>query len=152
MTLPGRQAAAAAITLAIAALWAPAAPAQAPLVVGNDSGGYLHQRLIELKQLRRSAVRVEIRGRICYSTCTLFLGLPGTCVAPGTVFGFHGPSRRGVRLKDKDFEYFSRLMARHYPEPLRAWFLHTGRNRISGVYKIKGSELIRMGIAACRGG
>ncbi|MBY6059183.1 hypothetical protein [Leisingera daeponensis] len=71
-------------------------------------------------------------------------------MAPGTVFGFHGPSRRGVRLKDEDFEYFSRLMAWHYPELLQAWFLQTGRYGISRVYKIKGSEIIRIGVPACR--
>ncbi len=124
--------------------------AQPSYVVKSDRGGYLHDRLIELNNLRRNGVRVEIRGRVCYSTCTMFLGLPHSCVDPQTTFGFHGPSRSGRRLAQAEFDYFSQVMAEHYPKPLRQWFMHTGRKRISGVHKIKGSELISMGVQACR--
>lgn len=136
----------------LASVLSVAAPAKAEqsFVVGSDRGGYLHDRLIELENLQRNGVLVEIRGRVCYSTCTMFLGLPGTCVDPDTVFGFHGPSRSGRRLAPKDFDYFSRVMASYYPEPLRKWFMDKGRNRINGVHKIKGTEIIRMGIPACR--
>ncbi|WP_254429848.1 hypothetical protein [Ruegeria atlantica] len=126
------------------------ANAQHSMVVKSDRGGYLHDRLIELENLQRNGIRVEIRGRVCYSTCTMFLGLPGTCVDPNTTFGFHGPSRSGRRLAPADFEYFSQVMADYYPEPLRKWFMDKGRNRINGVHKIKGSEIIRLGIPACR--
>ncbi|CAD0186674.1 hypothetical protein RUESEDTHA_03583 [Ruegeria sp. THAF57] len=127
-----------------------AANTQNPYVVGNDRGGYLHDRLIELENLQRNRVLVEIRGRVCFSTCTMFLGLPGTCVDAETIFGFHGPSRTGRKLPKKDFDYFSRVMADYYPEPLKSWFMNKARNRISGVYKVKGAELIRMGISPCR--
>lgn len=126
-----------------------AAQAQQAYVVGSDRGGYLHDRLIELNNLQRNNVRVEIRGRVCYSTCTMFLGLPGACVDPQTTFGFHGPSRSGRRLAQKDFDYFSQVMANYYPQPLKEWFMAEGRNRTSGVYKIKGSQIIRMGVPAC---
>ncbi len=126
------------------------ADVQKPYVVGNDRGGYLHDRLIELENLQRNRVSVEIRGRVCFSTCTMFLGLPDTCVDPETTFGFHGPSQSGRRLSQEDFDYFSKVMADFYPEPLKSWFMNKGRNRISGVYKIKGAEIIRMGIAPCR--
>ncbi len=119
-------------------------------IVGNDRGGYLHDRIVELENLQRHGVQIEIRGRVCFSTCTMFLGLPGTCVEPRTVFGFHGPSRGGRRLSKEDFDYFSQVMAAYYPEPLRSWFMETGRNRIHGVHKIKGAELIRMGVPRCR--
>ncbi|WP_264212278.1 hypothetical protein [Leisingera thetidis] len=138
------------IGLALATLLPAAAAAQQTYVVGTDRGGFLHDRLIELGNLQRSGVRVEIRGRVCFSTCTMFLGLPDTCVDPDTVFGFHGPSRSGRRLAQKDFDYFSKVMADYYPEPLKVWFMETGRNRISGVYKVRGSEIIQMGIPACR--
>ncbi|MEY8802445.1 hypothetical protein AB9K35_19390 [Leisingera sp. XS_AS12] len=118
-------------------------------VVGSDRGGYLHDRLVELNKLQRDNVQVEIRGRVCYSTCTMFLGLPGACVDPNTTFGFHGPSQSGRRLAQKDFDYFSQVMAQYYPHPLREWFLSEGRNRLSGVYKVKGSQLISMGVPAC---
>ncbi len=126
------------------------AGAQGPFVVGNDRGGYLHDRLIELENLQRNGIAVEIRGRVCFSTCTLFLGLPETCVDPDTTFGFHGPSRNGRRLSPEDFEYFSRVMADFYPEPLKSWFMSKGRNRITGVYKIRGAKLIQMGVPACQ--
>ncbi|WP_170761170.1 hypothetical protein [Ruegeria lacuscaerulensis] len=119
-------------------------------IVGNDRGGYLHDRLIELENLQRNGVAVEIRGRVCFSTCTMFLGLPGACVDPDTTFGFHGPSRNGRRLAQADFDYFSQIMADYYPEPLKSWFMKTGRTRISGVYKIKGARLIQMGVPACQ--
>ncbi|WP_170407764.1 hypothetical protein [Ruegeria arenilitoris] len=124
--------------------------AQQLYVVGSDRGGYLHDRLAELDNLARNGIQVEIRGRVCYSTCTMFLGLPGTCVEPDTTFGFHGPSRSGRRLAPEDFDYFSKVMADYYPEPLKTWFMTTARNRINGVHKVKGSELIRMGVPACR--
>lgn len=124
--------------------------AQQSYVVGSDRGGYLHDRLVELGNLQRNNVRVEIRGRVCYSTCTMFLGLPGACVDPNTTFGFHGPSRSGRRMAQADFDYFSQVMANYYPKPLSDWFMAEGRNRISGIYKIKGSEIIRMGVPACQ--
>lgn len=140
---------AAALGLTLAPLLPSAATAQQSYVVGSDRGGYLHDRLVELNNLERNNVRVEIRGRVCYSTCTMFLGLPGACVDPETTFGFHGPSRSGRRLAQKDFDYFSRVMADYYPKPLKEWFMAEGRNRISGVYKVKGSKIIEMGVPAC---
>lgn len=118
-------------------------------VVGNDRGGFLRDRLIELRNLRASGRRVEIRGRICYSTCTMLLGLPQTCISPDTTFGFHGPSKSGNRLSPERFEYFSRVISQYYPAPLRSWYMTTGRNRIKGMHRIRGSEIIRMGIRAC---
>ncbi|MDC0660368.1 hypothetical protein N6L27_20375 [Leisingera sp. SS27] len=141
--------AAAACGLALMLLQPSAAAARQTYVVGSDRGGYLHDRLIELSNLQKHGVRVEIRGKVCYSTCTMFLGLPGACVDPATTFGFHGPSRGGRRLTQEKFDYFSRVMAQYYPAPLQSWFMAEGRNRISGVHKIKGSEIIRMGVPAC---
>lgn len=141
---------AAKVGLALAVLQPHAVAAQQIYVVRSDHGGYLHERLAELRNLQRSGVRVEIRGQVCYSTCTMFLGLPGTCIDPGTTFGFHGPSRNGQRLTQKDFDYFSQVIANHYPEPLRAWFMAEGRNQISGIHKVKGSKIIDMGVPACR--
>jgi len=118
-------------------------------VVGNDRGGFLRDRLIELRNLRGSGRRVEIRGNICYSTCTMLLGLPKTCISPDTTFGFHGPSKSGRRLKPERFEHFSRVIAQYYPATLQSWYMSTGRNRINGMHRIRGSEIIRMGIQAC---
>lgn len=122
---------------------------RATFVVGNDRGGYLADRLLEIENLHRNRTPVEIRGRVCYSTCTMFLGLANTCVDPKTTFGFHGPSRSGRKLAPDQFDYFSRVMADYYPTQLKDWFLAKGRYRISGVYKMKGAELIAMGVPAC---
>lgn len=126
-----------ALGMALMTLQPSVANAQQSYVIGNDRGGYLHDRLIEISNLKNNNIKVEIRGRVCYSTCTMFLGVPGACVDPNTTFGFHGPSRSGRRLAQQDFDYFSRVMANYYPQPLQEWFMAEGRNRISGVYKVK---------------
>jgi hypothetical protein len=118
-------------------------------VVGNDRGGFIRNRLIELRNLRASGRHVEIRGNICYSTCTMLLGLPQTCISPDTTFGFHGPSNMGMPLNPKQFEYYSQVIAQYYPAPLQSWYMSTGRKRIYGLHRIRGSEIIRMGIRAC---
>ncbi len=69
------------------------ASTMSPLVIKNDRGGYIMDRLREIRNLRRSGQAVEIRGRVCFSTCTMLLDLPQTCVSPQTTFGFHAPTR-----------------------------------------------------------
>ena len=51
---------------------------EAPLVVLNDRGGLLKTRLRQIKSLRAQGRPIEIRGGICYSTCTMLMGLPNT--------------------------------------------------------------------------
>jgi hypothetical protein len=152
-----------AIGAAACLLMAPAASAQAqsqtqtwvslqsssPLVVGNDRGGRLRVRLTQLGELRKSRRPVKITGAICYSTCTMFLGLPQTCISPNTTFGFHGPSSYGRALDPTTFNRASRVIASYYPQALRTWFMETGRYKINSVYKVKGREIIKMGIRAC---
>lgn len=139
----------AAIFLLSAGLVGTSAQAAQAYVIKSDRGGYLHDRLIEISNLQKNGTRVEIRGRVCYSTCTMFIGLPNMCVDPNTTFGFHGPSRSGRKLAKQEFDYFSSVMASYYPKPLKEWFMKTARNRISGVHKVKGAELIRLGVASC---
>ncbi len=123
--------------------------ADGTVVVGNDRGGVVRDRLIELRNLRASGRPVQITGDICYSTCTMLIGLPQTCVASSTTFGFHGPSYYGRPMSPSDFDHVSRVMAHYYPEPLKTWFINEGRNRINGVYRVSGAELIRMGVRSC---
>ena len=142
---------AAATTLAIA----PAEAAQRPeggartLVIRNDPGGVIPARIADIATIRASGRKVELRGRYCLSACTLYLGLPNACVSPQTRFGFHGPSLYGRPLKQKEFERWSRLMASHYPEPLRDWFMKTARFRLTGYANLQGDDLIRMGVERC---
>lgn len=119
------------------------------VVIGNDRGGKVKARLIELNDLQRRARSVRILGDFCYSTCTMYLGLPQTCVSRDTVFGFHGPTRRGRPLDPALFDYASRVIAHHYPATIKRWYLDTGRHEIRGLYKMKGAELIRHGIKEC---
>lgn len=123
--------------------------ARPPLVVQNDVGGALRARISAVETLRQTAQPVWIVGDVCYSTCTLYIGLAETCVTAETEFGFHGPSAHGKPLDAATFERASRLIAAYYPEPIRNWYLTTARHEISGLFKVKGKVLINLGIAAC---
>lgn len=118
------------------------------LVIRFDPGGPLGARNAEIRALQASGRRVELRGR-CYSACTMYLGLPNTCVAPAAWLGFHGPSQHGTTLPPAGFEYWSQIMARNYREPLRSWFLREGRYRTTDYYLISGTALIHMGYPQC---
>lgn len=123
------------------------------LIIRDDKGGNLAERARLINAYRADGIRVEIRGSYCLSACTMYLGLSDTCVAPDTTFGFHGPSSGlyGVALSAASFDRWSRVMADYYPEPIRSWFLTTGRNRTVGFHEFSGRELIGMGIRGCTG-
>ncbi len=135
----------------VALLHGPAEARQGVLIVRDDPGGAVAQRVAAVRALRASRTRVEIRGDYCLSACTLYLGLADLCVAPRTVFGFHGPASEiyGIGLTPAKFEHWSQVMATHYPEPLRSWYLSVARNRTTGFYSIRGADLIALGVAAC---
>jgi len=120
-----------------------------PLVITNDRGGLLRDRLRQLVVLRQQDRAVQIRGRICLSTCTLLIGLPNTCISPSTTFGFHGPSSYGRPLDPDTFNRASEIIADHYPPALRSWYMETGRFRINTMYRISGQTLINLGVRAC---
>jgi hypothetical protein len=123
--------------------------AQDRIAVHNDRGGLLRDRLEEIERLRANGQAVAIQGDICFSTCTLFLGLAGTCVSPDTTFGFHGPSSYGRALDPATFRRASELIASHYPPALRTWYLETGRYTLRRVYRISGRHIIDMGVPEC---
>jgi len=126
------------------------AQAQAVKIVRNDPGGAVENRLHEIAQLRLAGTRIEIRGE-CVSACTMLLGLPNTCVARSSRLGFHGPQSQyyGVSLAPDQFEYWSQVMADHYPAAMRAWFIKEARKTTMGVITISGSQAIKMGARAC---
>lgn len=121
------------------------------VIVENDTGGSVKQRQLIVSNYRQTHTVVEIRGRYCLSACTMYLGLMDVCVSPDTVFGFHGPSSEhfGIGLTPRAFKHWSQIMADHYPEPIRTWFLQTGRNRTVGFHLVAGSHLIEIGAKAC---
>lgn len=148
--ITGPMACALGIAVAIGAL-ASATQAQTapPFVVQNDRGGLIGARAVEISDINARNIRVELRGRICYSSCTLYLGAEHVCLEENTVFGFHGPSQSGRALPSERFEHWSAVMADHYIPPLRDWFLSEARHRISSYYRVSGAALIALGYAAC---
>lgn len=120
-------------------------------IVRDDRGGYVGARAMEIAALNASQTRVELRGRVCYSSCTMYLGVRNLCVSPTTTFGFHGPSRNGRALPARQFDHWSDVMAAHYKPALRDWFMRAGRHRISGHFRISGTQLIALGYPTCRG-
>lgn len=137
---------------ALLLMLAPVAALAGPdLRIGNDRGGALEERVAIIEMLRAQGTRVEIRGEHCLSACTLYLGLPDVCISARTRFGFHGPGAGlyGVALPPSQFEYWSVRMASFYPDPLRDWFMSTGRYRLMGFYQFSGAELIGLGFTEC---
>lgn len=126
-----------------------AQPAGGPpaLVVENDVGGDLRTRVVAVAALRASGRQVQVRGAVCYSTCTLYLGLPGTCVSPDTIFGFHGPSSHGRALAPQQFEQASQVIVSHYPPVLQDWYMTVARHELRGLLKVSGRKLSRIGAA-----
>lgn len=120
-----------------------------PLIIRNDRGGFVRSRLISLRELRANGRNVEIRGNVCFSACTLYLGLPQTCISKDTMFGFHGPSMMGIPINSTDFENVTRIISSQYPQPLQDWYMREGRNRINGMFRVRGAELVKMGIREC---
>lgn len=139
-----------ALTLGLLALGT-ALPAET-LIIGNDAGGRIDHRQQIIQRIKQAGDRVEIRGGYCNSACTMFLGLPNMCISASTVFGFHGPSSQfpGFPLQPKTFERWSRVMADHYPQPLRSWFLTDARYELEGIKRVRGRDIIQMGVAECR--
>ncbi len=131
------------------ALTVPGHQSGAPLIIRNDRGGPVGMRAREISALQQSNRHVELRGRVCLSSCTMYLALDRVCVSAATTFGFHGPSYYGRPLSSRDFEHWSQVIASHYPARLKRWYLETGRHRNSGYYRIKGRKLIEMGVAPC---
>lgn len=118
-------------------------------IIGDDRGGLIGARVIEIAQINAQNHRIELRGRICYSSCTLYLGADDLCIMPDTIFGFHGPSRHGAPLAASQFEHWSQVMANHYNAPLRDWFLRDARHQIDQIRRIRGAQLIALGYPAC---
>lgn len=120
-----------------------------PRIVRNDRGGVLRTRLAEIRLLRETGRPVRIEGNICYSTCTLYLGLPQTCVSPNTTFGFHGPSSWGRALDTETFNRASRIIADHYPAPLRKWYMDEARYKLRTIVRVDAKQIIQMGVRRC---
>lgn len=120
------------------------------VIIKNDLGGSIEQRMASIDKLRASGEVVKIKG-VCASSCTMLLALKKTCVTPSATLMFHGPSSQfyGVGLSPKEFEKWSNVMASYYPEPIKSYFLNDWRYTTVGVTKVSGKKAIDMGIPKC---
>lgn len=125
------------------------AQGQGALIIRNDPGGRIDTRAVEITKLRAEGRRVELRGEVCLSSCTMFLGLDNVCVDHRTQFGFHGPSSYGRPMPPEYFEYWSQVLAKNYTAPLKTWYMTKARYKLDGYYPISGEELIRLGYQDC---
>jgi hypothetical protein len=140
-------------TVLVLLMFSPAATLQARTalrVIHKDMGGDLQDRLAEVEVLRGQGVAVRIEGT-CVSACTLYLGLPKTCVTETAILGFHGPRTRfdGLPLPRASFERLSQQMASHYPPALRHWFMTKARLVTQSYYALTAAQAIALGVARC---
>lgn len=120
-----------------------------PLVIRNDRGGEVVERLAQIMLLQSTGQSVEIRGQ-CMSSCTMLLVLERVCVAPDARLGFHGPSSYGRALDAVSFNEWSRVIASHYPPAVAKWYMSEARFRIRRLSFLSGRELTRHGVRECR--
>ncbi|MEJ2023122.1 MAG: hypothetical protein P8X43_14160 [Maritimibacter sp.] len=125
------------------------APASMGVInVADDYGGYIASYMDRIDGIRAKRTPVAITGD-CRSACTLYLGAGNVCVTRSATLRFHGPSKSGTPFPQTQFDTFSKMMARYYPEPIKNWFMTKARYRINGTYAVSGAELIRLGIPEC---
>lgn len=130
---------------AIARLPKPAVPA---LVIRDDPGGRVDVRFYQIKELKASGQKVELRGA-CYSSCTMFLGLrDNVCVAANAQFGFHGPSFYGIPQGQEWTKVWGEFIASYYPVAVQKWYASEVMWSQS-MRRLSGAELIRLGVKEC---
>jgi hypothetical protein len=113
--------------------------------VYHDNGGSLNERLEEMERLEG----VVIKGN-CYSACTLYLGLPETCVYKRARLGFHSPSTKiGLPMLYEAWEEATQILAANYPPKIAEWYLRVGRYS-KELIVISGEEAIRLGAKECK--
>lgn len=110
-----------------------------------DLGGSVQDRLEEIKHLDG----VRIVG-LCVSACTMYLGLPKTCVSEKAKLGFHSPQTKiKTPLLKPDWEQTTQIIAGHYPKALAEWYLKTARFSSEVTY-LSGKEVIKLGATPCK--
>lgn len=131
------------LILAAAVFWL----ALGAATIRHDMGGPIDDR----KEDMRDMDGVRIAGD-CYSACTLYLGLPETCVTPDARLGFHSPFLRvaglDVPMPRDQWEAVTQDMASHYPPAIAEWFLRNARYHTEPVI-LTGRQAIEMGARPC---
>jgi hypothetical protein len=113
--------------------------------ISHDIGGKIEERAGLIRRMKDAQVAIRFSGR-CYSSCTMMVAVPGACTTRRAMFAFHGPSNFGNPLPEPEHAYFMELMTRHYPEPLRSWFIeHPAKDHV-GLKWLSGTHMIEAGI------
>ena len=112
--------------------------------VRHDLGGNIGDRLGEMHTMRG----VKIDGT-CASACTLYLGLPETCLTKRAKLGFHGPNLpSGRKMPKVAFEGWTKAMAEKYPPAIARWFMAEARYSDDLIY-IKADQAVKLGARMC---
>ncbi|MDX1742903.1 MAG: hypothetical protein R3186_04825 [Ruegeria sp.] len=137
---------------ALAALFLTSVPsASKDIQVGNDSGGRILDRLVQIEIANRTNTQFRITGDFCHSSCTMLLGADDVCISPNTVFGFHGPYRvNRSKMTKGEFDRKSASLSSYYPGPVRNWFMSKARYAgPSELFLVSGDYLIGLGVQEC---
>jgi hypothetical protein len=119
------------------------------VVVGDHVGGLVYGIGADVEDINHLGLRVEIVGKYCNSSCTLFLGAKKVCVSPETLFGFHKPRKsNGSTLNRKKLSLVNSYFGKHYKKTIRDWWEKNGSRSTEFVY-LKGDELIKHGYQSC---
>ncbi len=119
--------------------------------VGNDPGGRIVDRMVQIEIANRTDAQFQIIGDYCHSSCTMLLGADDVCISPQTIFGFHGPHRSNRKKMSADeFARKSASLSSYYPSPVRNWFM--SKARFAGPNEllfVTGEYLIGLGVQEC---
>ncbi len=140
------------LVAALAALFLMSVPsASKEIQVGNDPGGRILDRKVQIEIANRTNTHVRIVGDYCNSSCTMLLGVDEVCISPKTIFGFHGPYRLNrTKMTADEFDRKSTSLSSYYPSQLRGWFM--SKARYAGpdeLLFVSGEYLISLGVKEC---
>ena len=126
------------IALALALL---SFPASAATVIHNDHGGVIREYAARFAAIGHRHERLVIDGA-CMSACTMALSVPGMCVTPRAMFGFHAARENPAYNAPISAAGTAYLMA-HYPSTVRRWIASRG-GLGRGLLILQGRELAGM--------
>lgn len=111
------------------------------IISKNDRGGYLLPAYRAMVEKNAGGHRVEIRSRLCLSSCVLHLGAWDLCISSYTVFGLHSA---GGTDDQRAIDAANRLIAdaiSYHATELGEWFLSIPAKG-QRVHRKTGAELI----------
>ena len=127
----------------------PATPNE--IQIGNDPGGRIMDRMVQIEIANRTDVQFQIIGDYCNSSCTMLLGANDVCVSSETIFGFHGPHRLDrKKMSTDEFDRKSVTLSSYFPSPVSSWFMSKARFAGPGeLLFVSGEYLIGLGVKEC---